>query len=53
MLNIIYCNLGTLVVYELNMSHTSEYISQIFEEVLFEWGLNKSQIITIVSDSGK
>lgn len=44
MLNIIYCNLGTLGVYELNKSHTSEYISQIFEEVLFEWGLNKSQI---------
>ncbi|XP_016664355.1 uncharacterized protein LOC107885265 [Acyrthosiphon pisum] len=43
---------GTLGVYELNKSHTSEYISQIFEEVLFEWGLNKSQIIAIVTDSG-
>lgn len=40
-------------MYELNNSHTSDYISQIFEEVLIEWGLNKSQIIAIVTDSGK
>ncbi|KAF0713571.1 zinc finger BED domain-containing protein 4-like [Aphis craccivora] len=43
---------GTLGAYELDKYHTSEYISQMFEEVIFEWGLNKSQIIAIVTDSG-
>lgn len=52
-INFIYCNLGTLGVYERNESHTAVYISQIFEEILFEWGLNKSQIIAIVTDSSK
>lgn len=40
-------------MYELDQSHTSKYISEVFEQVLFEWGLNKSQIIAIVTDSGK
>lgn len=45
--------LGTLGVYELNESHTSEYISSMFENCLSEWNISQNQIIAVVTDNGK
>lgn len=43
---------GTLGVYELKETHTSENISAKFEDILLKWEITKDQIIAIVTDSG-
>ncbi|CAI6356013.1 unnamed protein product [Macrosiphum euphorbiae] len=42
----------TLGVLELSASHTSDNISAWFEHLLFQWGITKSQIFTVVTDNG-
>lgn len=40
-------------MYELNESHTYEYISCMFENCLSEWNISQNQIIAVVTDNGK
>lgn len=42
----------TIGVLELGESHTSLNISSWFESMLNEWGINKQQVVTVVTDSG-
>ncbi|CAI6357783.1 unnamed protein product [Macrosiphum euphorbiae] len=42
----------TIGVLELSASHTADNISTWFEHLLAQWGIKKSQVFTVVTDSG-
>lgn len=37
---------------ELNQSHTAEYIGRILVNTLADWGLEKTNVVAVVTDSG-
>ncbi|CAI6359934.1 unnamed protein product [Macrosiphum euphorbiae] len=42
----------TIGLLELSTNHTSENISIWFEQLLTDWGKNKTQVFTVVTDNG-
>lgn len=53
-LNISKLNLEsvTIGVLELADSRTSNHINEWFEKQLYEWGIQKYKVVTVVTDSG-
>lgn len=41
-----------LAVAELKEKHTAQYISEVFDKILSDWQINKSKIVTVVTDNG-
>lgn len=41
-----------LAVAELNERHTAQYLCEILDKILSDWQIDKSKIVTVVTDNG-